>query len=59
MQPRGLQADALHSWFAMHVRFAMFGFHAASIDVPAVATTVITTVIAIVVAAAAAMADSM
>ena len=61
MWPHGLQADALHSWFAMHVGFATMVFHAALIDVTAVATTVITAVIAVVVAAAAATAttDSM
>ena len=44
---------------AMHVGLAMFGFHAAWIYVPAVATavrTVVTKVVAIAVAAAAATA---
>ena len=41
---------------AMHVGFAMFGFHVPSIDVPAVATTVRTTVVTIAIALAVAAA---
>ena len=39
---------------AMLVEFAMFGFHAASTDIPAVATAVITIVVTIVIAIAVA-----
>ena len=61
MQLRGLQVDKVHSWFAMHVGFAMLGFRAAMFGFHAVTTTVITAVIAIAVAGAAATAatDSM